>query len=44
MTLAAVIWHWWIAPVLVALAILLVLGTAIGYLKSVTATRYPPRR
>jgi hypothetical protein len=42
--LIAVVWHWWIAPLLVALAILLVLATLIGYLKQVTATRYPPRR
>ena len=40
----AVVWHWWIAPVLVATAILLVLLTVVGYLKQVTATRYPPRR
>ena len=41
--LIAVIWHWWIAPVLVAVTILLVIGTIIGYLNKVTATRYPPR-
>ena len=39
-----VIWHWWIAPVLVAVTILLLVGTAIGYLAKVTAPRYPPRR
>jgi len=39
-----VIWHWWIAPVIVTLAILLVIGTIFGYLKQVTSTRYPPRR
>ena len=38
-----VIWHWWIAPVLVALTILLILVTVAGYLKQVTSTRYPPR-
>ena len=42
--LAAEIWHWWIAIVLFAVSILAVLGLVVGYLKNITATRYPNRR
>lgn len=42
--LIAVVWHWWIAPLLAAGAVLAVLGTIVGYLKSVTSQRYPDRR
>ena len=42
--LAAEIWHWWIAVVLFAVSVLAVLGLVVGYIKNVTATRYPNRR
>jgi hypothetical protein len=42
--LAAEIWHWWIGVVLVAVAILSVLGLVAQYLKNVTAKQYPNRR
>ncbi len=43
MTLAAYVWHYWIAVPLAALAILAVVGVVAGYLRKVTATRYPRR-
>lgn len=39
--LAAKVWHFWIAPAVVALAILLTIGTIIGYLVKVVAPKYP---
>lgn len=39
--LAAKVWHFWIAPAVAALAILLVIGTIIGYLVKVVAPKYP---
>lgn len=40
----AVIWHQWIGVVLVIVSVLAVFGLAVGYLKNVTAQRYPNRR
>ena len=42
-TLAAVVWHYWIAVALAAPAVLLVLATVAGYLLKVVAPRYPKR-
>jgi hypothetical protein len=42
--LAANTWHWWIGVVLTVVAVLTVVMLAVGYLKQVTATRYPNRR
>lgn len=42
--LIAVVWHWWIAPLLTAGAVLAVIATIAGYLRSVTSQRYPNRR
>jgi hypothetical protein len=42
--LAANIWFWWIGVILTAVGILLVLGLVVGYLKTVTAQKYPSRR
>ena len=42
--LAANIWHWWIAVVLTVVAVGSVLMLVVGYLKQVTAQRYPNRR
>ncbi len=41
--LAANVWHWWIGVGLSLAAILTVGGLAVGYLKSVSSTRYPGR-
>jgi len=38
------IWHWWIGVVLTLVAVLAVAGLIAGYLKSVTAQRYPGKR
>jgi formate-dependent nitrite reductase membrane component NrfD len=42
--LAANIWHWWIGVVLTLVAVATVLMLVVGYLKQVTAQRYPNRR
>jgi hypothetical protein len=41
--LAAKVWSYWIAPVLVGVGVLAVIGTAIGYLVKVSSLRYPKR-
>jgi hypothetical protein len=42
--LAANIWHWWIGVVLTVVGVLTVVMLVVGYLKQVTAQRYPSRR
>jgi hypothetical protein len=42
--LAAEIWHWWIGLILAGVGALTVLGLAVWYLKSITASKYPSRR
>ena len=42
--LLAVIWHFWIGIVLVAVGILTCVGLVGQYLKNVTAKQYPSRR
>ena len=39
----SVVWHFWIAPFLVAGAILTIVAIVGGYLKTVTSKQYPPR-
>lgn len=39
--LAANVWHWWIAVLLVPGAILAVLATVVGYLRKVESIKYP---
>ena len=39
----SVVWHFWIAPFLVAGAILTIVAIVGGYLKAVTSKQYPPR-
>ncbi len=39
----AVVWTFWIAPFLVAGAILTIVAVVGGYLYSVTSKQYPPR-
>jgi hypothetical protein len=42
--LAAEIWHWWIGVVLLVVSLAAVAALVAGYLKSVTAQRYPGKR
>jgi hypothetical protein len=42
--IAAEVWHWWIGVVLFVVGVLGVVAVVAGYLKNVTAQRYPPRR
>jgi hypothetical protein len=42
--LAAEIWYWWIGVVLLAVSVLTVVALVVGYLKQVTAQRYPTRK
>jgi hypothetical protein len=42
--LVAYIWHFWIGVALLAVALLATIGVVAGYLKSVTAQRYPGKR
>ena len=41
--IAAFVWHWWIAPILVASTVLFILASVGGYLSQVTKDRYPRR-
>ena len=43
MMLAAQEWHFWIAPLLTAGAVLLVLTLLVGYASKVIAPKYPKR-
>lgn len=42
--LAANIWHWWLGVILALVSGAGVLALVAGYLKSVTAQRYPGKR
>jgi hypothetical protein len=42
--LAAEIWYWWIGVILTAVGVLTVVALVFGYLKSVTAAKYPSRK
>lgn len=42
--LAANIWHWWIGVAMLGLGLLATLGLIAGYLKQVSAQRYPGGR
>ena len=39
--LAAQVWHFWIAPIIVVAAIALVVATIVGYFVKVVRPRYP---
>lgn len=39
--LAAKVWHYWIAPAVVALVVVMVIATIIGYLVKVVSPKYP---
>ncbi len=42
--LAAEIWYWWIGVVLLVVSVLTVVALVVGYLKNVTALKYPTRK
>ena len=44
MSLAAVIWHYWLAVPLAAMAVVGVLATVVGYVKQVSSQRYPKKQ
>jgi hypothetical protein len=41
---AANIWYWWIAVILTIVGIGTVVALIVGYLKTVTAQKYPSRK
>jgi len=43
MSLAAVVWHYWIGLVFFVLSLLVVVGVAVGYLVRVQSLKYPKR-
>ena len=40
---AGVIWHYWLAVHFVAVGVVSLVATVVGYLNKVTSTRYPKR-
>jgi hypothetical protein len=44
MSLAGVIWHYWLAVPLTAMAVLGLLATIVGYVKQVSSQRYPKKQ
>ncbi len=42
--LAAEIWYWWIGVILTGVGVLSVIALIAGYLKNVTALKYPGRK
>lgn len=42
--LAAKVWHYWIGFILAVSGVGAILGLIRGYLKKVTALKYPPKR
>lgn len=42
--LVANVWTWWIGVALFLLSLLIVVGLVAGYLKAVSARRYPTRK
>lgn len=41
--LAAVVWHWWIAPLLLGGGVVVLIATIVGYLAQVTRPQFPPK-
>ena len=41
---AANIWFWWLAVILTIVSVLTVVALIVGYLKNVTALKYPSRK
>ncbi len=44
MVLAGKVWHYWLAVPIVALVVVVMILTLIGYLNKVVRPKYPPRR
>ena len=44
MLIAAKVWHYWLAVPIVALVVVVMILTLIGYLNKVVRPKYPPRR
>ena len=44
MSLAAVVWHYWLAVPLAAMGVVGVLATIVGYFKQVSSQRYPKKQ
>ncbi len=42
--IAAMVWHWWIALLLVLGTVPVVIATIVGYVTKVIAPRYGPRQ
>lgn len=42
MSVLGIVWHYWIAPPLVAGGVFLLIATAFGYYRRVVHQRYPP--
>ncbi|MFZ9444485.1 MAG: hypothetical protein ACO276_11215 [Ilumatobacteraceae bacterium] len=42
--LAANVWHWWIGVVLSVVGVATVVAMGAGYVKQVSATRFPGKR
>jgi hypothetical protein len=42
--MTAVIFHYWLGVILLAVSVLAVIGLIRGYLKKVTAMQHPPKR
>ena len=42
--MTAIIFHYWLGVILLAVSVLAVVGLIGGYLKKVTATQYPPKQ
>jgi len=41
--IVGMVWHWWLAPILVGSGVLFILASVGGYLSQVTKDRYPTR-
>ena len=41
--IAAFVWHWWLAHILVGSTVLFIIASVGGYLSLVTKDRYPRR-
>lgn len=42
--LAAYIWHWWVGVAFTILGVLTVVAVGVGYMKQVSASRFPGKR
>ena len=42
--IAGEVWHYWLGLILLVVGVASVIGLVVGYLKKVTAMKYPSRR